>query len=89
MATPRRPNPPQKKIMERGLVCWAGGFGGPDFFVNLIDQGGFGDDHLCWGKIDDMTLVDAIVRRPVKPKARPNDMTFLAEELRFNLTLAA
>jgi hypothetical protein len=75
--------------MERGLVCWAGGFGGPDFFVNLIDQRGFGDDHLCWGKIEDMRLVDAIVKRPLKPKARPNDMTFLAEELRFNITLGA
>ena len=32
--------------------------GGPDFFVNLIDQGGFGDSHLCWGKIEDMTVVD-------------------------------
>jgi hypothetical protein len=80
VATPRRPNPPQKRIMERGLVCFG------VLFINLIDQGGFGDDQ---GKIDDMGLVDAMVRRPVKPKARPSDMTFLAEELRFNLTLSA
>lgn len=31
-----------------------------DFFINLIDQSGFGDSHLCWGKIgpDGMQLVD-------------------------------
>eukprot|EP00198_Chlamydomonas_reinhardtii_P009785 XP_001699122.1 predicted protein [Chlamydomonas reinhardtii] len=88
VATPRRPNPPQKKMMERGLACWAGGMGGPDWFVNLIDQSGFGDDHLCWGKIDDMSLLDAIVKLPTKPKAKPNEMTFLAKELRFNMTLS-
>ncbi|KXZ54393.1 hypothetical protein GPECTOR_5g5 [Gonium pectorale] len=88
VATPRHPNPPQKRVMERGLVCWAGGAGGPDWFVNLIDQAGFGDDHLCWGKVDDMALFDAIVARPIKPKAKPNEMTFLAEELRFNITLS-
>lgn len=88
VSTPRHPNPPQKKLMERGLACWAGGMGGPDFFVNLIDQSGFGDDHLCWGKVSDMSLLDAIVQRPIKPKAKPNDMTFLAEELPFNMTLA-
>ncbi|KAG2429165.1 hypothetical protein HYH02_014100 [Chlamydomonas schloesseri] len=88
VATPRRPNPPQKKVMERGLACWAGGMGGPDWFVNLIDQSGFGDDHLCWGKIEDMSLMDAIVKLPTKPKAKPNEMTFLAQELRFNMTLS-
>jgi cyclophilin family peptidyl-prolyl cis-trans isomerase len=90
VATPRHPNPPQKKIMERGLVCWAGGAGGPDWFVNLIDQPRFGDDHLCWGKISstDMALLDSITKRPLKPKAKPDEMTFLAEEIRFNLTLS-
>ena len=90
VATPRQPNPPQKKIMERGMVCWAGGAGGPDWFVNLIDQSAFGDDHLCWGKISssDMELVDSVTKRPLKPKAKPDEMTFLAEEIRFNLTLS-
>ncbi|PNH08564.1 hypothetical protein TSOC_004862, partial [Tetrabaena socialis] len=88
VATPRHPNPPQQKMMQRGLVCWAGGMGGPDFFVNLIDQSGFGDDHLCWGLIANMTLMDQIVVLPTKPKAKPNDMTFLAHELNFNLTLS-
>jgi hypothetical protein len=74
--------------MERGLVCWAGGMGGPDLFVNLINQAGFGDDHLCWGKVADMALLDAIVKLPTRPKAKPNEMTFLAQELRFNITLA-
>lgn len=39
-------------------------------------------------QVSDMSLLDAIVQRPIKPKAKPNDMTFLAEELPFNMTLA-
>ncbi len=35
METPRHPNPPQKKVMERGLVCWAGGAGGRHAFTCL------------------------------------------------------
>ncbi|EFJ47170.1 hypothetical protein VOLCADRAFT_105231 [Volvox carteri f. nagariensis] len=88
VGTTRLPNPQQKKVMERGLACWAGCGGGPDFFVNLIDQSGFGDCHLCWGFIWDMSLMDAIVKLPTKPKASPNDMTFLAQELHFNITLS-
>ncbi|GIL53459.1 hypothetical protein Vafri_9054 [Volvox africanus] len=88
VGTTRLPNPQQKKVMERGLVCWAGCGGGPDFFVNLIDQSGFGDCHLCWGLIRDMTLMDAIVKLPTKPKTNPNDMTFLTQELHFNITLS-
>ncbi len=88
MGTPRNPNPQQKKVMERGLVCWAGCAGGPDFFVNLIDQSGFGDCHLCWGLVRNMALLDRIVALPTRPKAKANDMTFLAKELRFNMTLS-
>jgi cyclophilin family peptidyl-prolyl cis-trans isomerase len=28
-AVPRHPSPPQKMVMEKGLICWAGGTGGP------------------------------------------------------------
>lgn len=48
---------------------------------------GFGDSHLCWGKITDMSLVDKIMLRPLKPKANPRDMTFLADFVYFNMTL--
>ncbi|GLC34331.1 hypothetical protein PLESTB_000741400 [Pleodorina starrii] len=88
VGTPRQPNPQQKEVMERGLVCWAGCAGGPDFFVNLVDNAGFGDCHLCWGLIQDMALMDRIVNLPTRPKAKANEMTFLAQELRFNITLS-
>jgi cyclophilin family peptidyl-prolyl cis-trans isomerase len=90
VAGPRHPNPPQRKVMQRGLICWAGGAGGPDWFINLIDQSGFGDDHLCWGLVDQgegMALVDRIVGQPLAPKKNPSDMTYLATRLYFNLTL--
>lgn len=38
VAVPRHPNPQQPFMMERGLVCWAGGSGGPHWFVNMINQ---------------------------------------------------
>lgn len=87
VAQPRNPNPPQQSVMERGLACWAGGAGGPDLFINLIDQSGFGDSHLCFGKITDMSLVDKIMTLPLKPKAKPNDMTFLQDFIYWNVTL--
>ena len=88
MEVPRHPSPPQPKVMPRGMVCWAGGAGGPDFFINLIDQAGFGDSHLCWGQIDDMQLVDWLVTLPKKPKARPQDMTFLQDTLYLNVSVS-
>lgn len=88
VATPRQPNPPQQSVMERGLVCWAGGFGGPDFFINLVDNAGFGDSHLCWGKITDMAVVDRLAALPLMPKFKPNDMTFILQPVKFNMSLA-
>lgn len=89
VATPRRPNPQQKMVMEKGLVCWAGGGGGPHFFVNMIDQSGFKDDHLCFAKTADasMAVYDKILELPLKEKQKPNDMNSLKEPMYFNVTL--
>jgi hypothetical protein len=76
--------------MQRGLVCWAGGGGGPDWFVNMIDQSGFGDSHLCWGLVDaaGMGVFERILKLPVKPKggAGAGEMTLLLQDVRFNVT---
>lgn len=50
---------------------------------------GFGDSHLCFGKITDMKLVDSIMTRPLRPKAKPSDMTFLQDFVYFNMTITA
>jgi len=91
VAVPRHPNPPQRKVMQRGLVCWAGGGGGPDWFVNMVDQAGFGDQHLCFGQVDaaGLAVFEHILELPVKPKGGADsvEMTLLQQDLRFNFTL--
>lgn len=91
VAVPRNPNPPQRHTMQRGLVCWAGGGGGPDWFVNLIDQSGFGDQHLCFGQVNaaGLAVFEAVLKLPLKPKAEGVEMALLKEDVRFNLTLQA
>jgi hypothetical protein len=36
--------------------------------MQLVDQKGFKDEHLCWGQVKDMTLFDKIVTLPRKDK---------------------
>jgi hypothetical protein len=36
--------------------------------LQLIDQAGFKDEHLCWGQVADMSLFDAIVALPKRDK---------------------
>lgn len=79
------------------MVCWAGGGGGPHFFVNLIDNAGFRDEHLCFGQVESsddagggasgMAVLEAVLGLRTKPKAKPDDMTLLVEPLRFNITI--
>uniref|UniRef100_A0A383VDC9 PPIase cyclophilin-type domain-containing protein n=1 Tax=Tetradesmus obliquus TaxID=3088 RepID=A0A383VDC9_TETOB len=88
-AVPRHPSPPQKMVMEKGLVCWAGGSGGPHWFVNMIDQSGFKDDHLCFAKASNasMAVFDKILELPMKNKTKPSDMNGLLEPIFYNMTL--
>lgn len=92
VAVPRHPNPPQRKVMQRGLMCWAGGGGGPDWFVNMIDQSGFADQHLCFGQVDQagLAVFESILSLPVKPKGGADsvEMVLLQQDVRFNFTLA-
>lgn len=75
--------------MPRGYVCWAAGGGGPDWFINAVDQPGFKDAHLCFGRVTNMELVDRVLALPVKPKANPNEVTFLQTALPYTMTLKA
>lgn len=35
-------------VMRRGMVAWAGGRLGPDFFVALGDHPEWGNGHVVW-----------------------------------------
>mmetsp|Transcript_12460 Transcript_12460/g.26370 ORF Transcript_12460/g.26370 Transcript_12460/m.26370 type:complete len:280 (+) Transcript_12460:110-949(+) len=63
-------------IIERGMVAWAGGKGGPHFFIALAQHPEWGHGHTVWANVipDDMDLVDELLSRPLvstKPKQPP------------------
>ena len=39
--------------MEKGDVAWAGGSAGPDFFIMMNRNAGFGASHTVWGSMAD------------------------------------
>ena len=63
-------------IIERGMVAWAGGKGGPHFFIALAQHPEWEHGHTVFAKVfdDDMAKVDALLSRPLvntKPKRPP------------------
>lgn len=57
-----------KPVIRRGMVAWAGGRGGPDFFIALAQHPEWGNGHTVWAEVlpQDMAVVDAIMRRPLR-----------------------
>lgn len=47
-------------------VLFPGGWPCPP--LQLVDQAGFKDEHLCWGQVADMSLFDKIVTLPRREK---------------------
>ena len=60
--------PGAKPVIRRGYVAWAGGGGGPDFFIALAQHPEWGNGHTVWAEVlpGDMAVVDAIMRRPLR-----------------------
>ena len=57
-----------KPVIRRGMVAWAGGGGGPDFFIALAQHPEWGNGHTVWAEVlpPDMAVIDAIMRRPLR-----------------------
>jgi cyclophilin family peptidyl-prolyl cis-trans isomerase len=58
------------------MVAWAGGKGGPHFFIALADHPEWKHQHTVFGNVvlEDMPHVDALLQRPLrltKPKQPP------------------
>lgn len=56
-------------VMRRGMVAWAGGALGPDFFIALGDHPEWGNGHVVWGEVaeDDATswrAIDDVMSKP-------------------------
>jgi hypothetical protein len=76
-------------LMERGMVAWAGGNMGPDFFIDAYAQPvkEWGTQHTVFGQIEDagsLTIVEQIFALPVH---KDGGMTYMDEVLPFTMTL--
>ncbi len=74
--------------MTRGMVGWAGGQTGPDFFIDWYPMPAkhWGQQHTVFGEVKDDTsfaLIDKIFTLPVTKKG----MTYLDEPLHFTIEL--
>lgn len=74
------------------MVAWAGGKGGPHFFIALADHPEWGHGHTVFASVveEDMDNVDALLSRPLqttKPKRPPivsNFVTPIPFQVRLN-----
>jgi cyclophilin family peptidyl-prolyl cis-trans isomerase len=76
-------------VMTHGMVGWAAGATGPDFFVDAYQRPArwWGTQHTVWGQIKDeasWSVIDAIRRLPSK---RQGDLTYLVDPLHFDLRI--
>lgn len=73
-------------VMTRGMVAWAAGATGPDFFIDAYQRPAtwWGTQHTVWGQVRDpasLALVDAILQLPSSPGA--GGLTFLTDVIHF------
>jgi len=73
-------------IMVKGMVGWAGGDTGPDFFIDSYENPAkfWGNQHTVFGQIKDeesFAVIDKIYMLPVTNKG----MTYLDEKIQFTL----
>ena len=78
-------------FMTHGMVAWAGGKTGPDFFINAYEQPVdiWGTQHTVWGELlpssrsSSWAVMDKIWALDTKPKAPGAMMTFLEKPVSF------
>ncbi|KAL7566121.1 hypothetical protein ACA910_003894 [Epithemia clementina (nom. ined.)] len=76
-------------LMERGMVGWAAGKTGPDFFIDDYRQPAkwWGTQHTVWGQIMDdasLNVIDHIWSLPTKPQG---GLTMLESPIKFTMRI--
>jgi len=54
-------------MIKRGMVAWAGGGNGPDFFIALADHPEWGRDHTVFGDVEseaELTILEKMLKMP-------------------------
>ncbi|KAL3802140.1 hypothetical protein ACHAW5_000225 [Stephanodiscus triporus] len=75
-------------VMTRGMVGWAGGGSGPDFFINTFAKpvDWWENQHTVWGEIRDEESL-RVVESAYDLPAHVSGMRMLDEEIEFTLEL--
>ena len=74
-------------IMTKGMVGWAGGGEGPDFFINTFDKpvDWWGHQHTVWGELDEESI--KVVESTYELPAHKKGMRMLDENIKFTIEL--
>jgi len=81
-----------RPVIRRGHVSWAGGRGGPHFFVALADHPEWKTSHTVWAEVvvGDMTKLDSLVKmrelKTIKPKLPPT-LSYFVDPIPFTMTM--
>jgi cyclophilin family peptidyl-prolyl cis-trans isomerase len=72
-------------VMTRGMVGWAAGSTGPDFFIDAYQQPAkwWGTQHTVWGEIQDEATLEIIAQIWNLPTSEEGGLTFLKEPIKF------
>jgi cyclophilin family peptidyl-prolyl cis-trans isomerase len=76
-------------IMTKGMVGWAGGDTGPDFFIDSYERPAkfWGNQHTVFGQIRDDASFAVIEKIYELPATNKGGMTFIDEKIQFMLSL--
>lgn len=76
-------------IMTRGMVGWAGGGGGPDFFIDVYAEKAdwWDHQHTVWGEVRDETSFATIDRIHALPVRKESGMLMLEDAIAFSVHL--
>lgn len=74
-------------VMTHGMVAWAGGGGGPDWFINSYPGRNthWGTSHTVFGEIMDAASFAVVDTFYELPASRPNGMTMLDDKVPFSI----
>lgn len=75
-------------VIQRGMVAWAGGGSGPDFFVALAEHPEWGRGHTVWGDVveADMVVLERLLALPTKVRPGNPPVTNLVTPVPLSVT---
>ena len=76
-------------LMERGMVGWAAGKTGPDFFIDDYRKPArhWGTQHTVWGRITDQESFAVLDRIWALPTAKKGGLTYLNDPIKFTMRI--